>query len=145
MLTACQQSESHSSYNSKRNNSSSCTIGNDTCRPESVQDKKASRMCSMKSIERKVKSQSILITGESGAGKTEAAKQVMKYLAYQSRKKSETLRHHFKSTTNEEVDTTDIVDRILNANSLLESFGNAKTMKNANSSRFGKYTEIGML
>jgi len=68
-------------------------------------------------------SQSILITGESGAGKTETTKFVMKYLAGLA-------------------GGTGMEDRVLETNPILEVFGNAKTIHNKNSSRFGKLIEI---
>lgn len=71
--------------------------------------------------------QSILVTGESGAGKTENTKKVIQYLS-------------LISTAAAEHD--DIHDKIVQANPILESFGNAKTVKNNNSSRFGKFIKI---
>mmetsp|Transcript_3090 Transcript_3090/g.10120 ORF Transcript_3090/g.10120 Transcript_3090/m.10120 type:complete len:594 (-) Transcript_3090:407-2188(-) len=71
--------------------------------------------------------QAIIITGESGAGKTESAKGCMVYLAA-------------VSGGGENVDRTKEI--VLNSNPMLESFGNAKTLRNNNSSRFGKYIEI---
>lgn len=79
------------------------------------------------------KDQSILVTGESGAGKTENTKRIIQYLS--SITSSELQSHHSKSENN--VDT-----KILQANPILESFGNAKTIKNHNSSRFGKFIRI---
>lgn len=76
--------------------------------------------------------QCVIISGESGAGKTESAKLIMNYIADVSSKGG--------------ASTANIVDAvkniILESNPLLESFGNAKTLRNNNSSRFGKYFEI---
>ncbi|XP_075942840.1 unconventional myosin-XV [Anarhichas minor] len=69
--------------------------------------------------------QVIIISGESGSGKTEATKLVLRYL---------TAIHH-KSNRVQQIE-------ILEAAPLLESFGNAKTVRNDNSSRFGKYIEV---
>ena len=74
------------------------------------------------------KNQSILISGESGAGKTVSAKYVMKYLAYIG--------------CNFNVTQGNIEDKILSSNPILEAFGNAKTLRNNNSSRFGKYIKL---
>eukprot|EP00917_Polyrhabdina_sp_WS-2016_P020972 GHVP01045215.1.p1 GENE.GHVP01045215.1~~GHVP01045215.1.p1 ORF type:complete len:667 (-),score=134.13 GHVP01045215.1:15-2015(-) len=72
------------------------------------------------------KSQTIIVSGESGAGKTEATKQIMRYFAAAKSGKS---------------DTT-IQTAILAANPVLEAFGNAKTTRNNNSSRFGRYMQL---
>ena len=78
--------------------------------------------------------QSIIISGESGSGKTEATKKCLQLLTYASRGKlSDSGSFHSSSTLN---------DKLLAANPLLESFGNAKTVRNDNSSRFGKWTQV---
>ena len=81
--------------------------------------------------------QSIVITGESGAGKTETAKLVMQYIAYVSQQTKVRFNH-----TKDSNKYDDIVQRILNSNHLLETFGNCRTVRNNNSSRFGKYIEL---
>uniref|UniRef100_W5KA98 Myosin-7B n=1 Tax=Astyanax mexicanus TaxID=7994 RepID=W5KA98_ASTMX len=80
--------------------------------------------------------QSILITGESGAGKTVNTKRVIQYfatIACVGDKKKEQLSGKLKGT---------LEDQIIQANPLLEAFGNAKTVRNDNSSRFGKFIRI---
>ncbi|THD00197.1 hypothetical protein EYZ11_000388 [Aspergillus tanneri] len=72
--------------------------------------------------------QCVIISGESGAGKTEAAKRIMQYIASVS------------GGTDSSIQQTK--DMVLATNPLLESFGNAKTLRNNNSSRFGKYLEL---
>ncbi|TDH12832.1 hypothetical protein EPR50_G00050340 [Perca flavescens] len=69
----------------------------------------------------------ILISGESGAGKTEASKKILQYYAVSC-----------PSTTL----LNTVRDKMLMSNPVLEAFGNAKTLKNYNSSRFGKYMDI---
>uniref|UniRef100_A0A6Q2XZX3 Myosin, heavy chain 14, non-muscle n=1 Tax=Esox lucius TaxID=8010 RepID=A0A6Q2XZX3_ESOLU len=81
--------------------------------------------------------QSILCTGESGAGKTENTKKVIQYLAHvASSHKTGTLGRN-KDTSQGELER-----QLLQANPILEAFGNAKTVKNDNSSRFGKFIRI---
>eukprot|EP00808_Paulinella_micropora_P011794 g23498.t1 len=78
--------------------------------------------------------QSIIVCGESGSGKTESAKYMMRFLAY--------------TTTSSSVDPSEFAEadkigqQVLDANPILESFGNAKTLINNNSSRFGKFTKM---
>jgi myosin-5 len=75
--------------------------------------------------------QSILVSGESGAGKTETVKIVMSHLAsVHSAASQETDSHHL------------VVQRVLDSHPLLEAFGNAKTVRNDNSSRFGKFIQM---
>ncbi|KAE9604687.1 putative myosin ATPase [Lupinus albus] len=74
------------------------------------------------------KSNSILISGESGAGKTETTKMLMQYLAYLGGRSG--LEGHT------------VEQQVLESNPVLEAFGNAKTGRNNNSSRFGKFVEI---
>ncbi|KAJ6251772.1 unconventional myosin-ie [Anaeramoeba flamelloides] len=76
----------------------------------------------------KRESQAVIITGESGAGKTETAKLIMQYISSVSGGGSSQIEHVKKV--------------VLESNQVLESFGNATTLQNNNSSRFGKYMTI---
>lgn len=94
-------------------------------------------------VVRNARNQSILISGESGAGKTEATKILMKYFALTcgqgvggSKPSSPTTKGP-PSTTK-----TSLEARVLQSNPILESFGNARTVRNDNSSRFGKFIEL---
>uniref|UniRef100_A0A8D3CE73 Myosin Ic, paralog b n=1 Tax=Scophthalmus maximus TaxID=52904 RepID=A0A8D3CE73_SCOMX len=82
---------------------------------------------SYRSMRTERKDQCILISGESGAGKTEASKKILQYYA-------------ITCPASEQVQT--IKDRLLQSNPVLEAFGNAKTLRNDNSSRFGKYMDV---
>ncbi|XP_071547344.1 myosin heavy chain, muscle-like isoform X31 [Panulirus ornatus] len=75
--------------------------------------------------------QSMLITGESGAGKTENTKKVIAYFANVG-----------ASTKKKEEKKQNLEDQIVQTNPVLEAFGNAKTVRNDNSSRFGKFIRI---
>ncbi|RXW21018.1 hypothetical protein EST38_g4844 [Candolleomyces aberdarensis] len=82
--------------------------------------------------------QTIIVSGESGAGKTESAKFIMRYLASVNPPDSKT-----KTKTKFSLDESSEIERqILATNPILEAFGNAKTTRNDNSSRFGKYIQI---
>uniref|UniRef100_M4ADS0 Myosin-10-like n=1 Tax=Xiphophorus maculatus TaxID=8083 RepID=M4ADS0_XIPMA len=86
--------------------------------------------------------QSILCTGESGAGKTENTKKVIQYLAHvASSHKGGTLGRN-KEAVSVRVSQGELERQLLQANPILEAFGNAKTVKNDNSSRFGKFIRI---
>uniref|UniRef100_A0A6Q2Z0L4 Methyl-CpG binding domain protein 3b n=1 Tax=Esox lucius TaxID=8010 RepID=A0A6Q2Z0L4_ESOLU len=80
-----------------------------------------------RTMTREEKNQSIIISGESGAGKTVSAKFTMRYFA----------------VVGGAAQQTSVEERVLASNPIMESFGNAKTTRNNNSSRFGKYIEIG--
>merc|ERR1712038_1778673 len=76
------------------------------------------------------KNQSILITGESGAGKTENTKKVISYFA------------SIGATSKKKEGEPGLEDKIVQTNPVLEAWGNAKTVRNDNSSRFGKFIRI---
>jgi len=81
--------------------------------------------------------QAILCTGESGAGKTENTKKVIQYLAHVAASPKGTKGHGAPDFNQGELE-----QQLLQANPILEAFGNAKTVKNDNSSRFGKFIRI---
>uniref|UniRef100_A0A3P9KFX2 Myosin, heavy chain 14, non-muscle n=1 Tax=Oryzias latipes TaxID=8090 RepID=A0A3P9KFX2_ORYLA len=81
--------------------------------------------------------QSILCTGESGAGKTENTKKVIQYLAHVASSHKSGSLAGVSSVSQGELER-----QLLQANPILEAFGNAKTVKNDNSSRFGKFIRI---
>uniref|UniRef100_A0A8C8BLA1 Myosin VB n=1 Tax=Otus sunia TaxID=257818 RepID=A0A8C8BLA1_9STRI len=80
-----------------------------------------------KQMARDEKNQSIIVSGESGAGKTISAKYAMRFLATVGGSPSE----------------TNIEAKVLASSPIMEAIGNAKTTRNDNSSRFGKYIQIG--
>merc|ERR1719232_2132813 len=85
--------------------------------------------------------QSILCTGESGAGKTENTKKVIQYLAYVAASKPKSS-SHLPASNEGSLSFGELEQQLLKANPILEAFGNAKTVKNDNSSRFGKFVRI---
>ncbi|XP_030649936.1 myosin-10 isoform X1 [Chanos chanos] len=87
--------------------------------------------------------QSILCTGESGAGKTENTKKVIQYLAHVASSHKGRKDHNIPPDSPKPMKFQGELERqLLQANPILESFGNAKTVKNDNSSRFGKFIRI---
>ncbi|KAH8742001.1 myosin [Cryptosporidium ryanae] len=89
------------------------------------------------------RSQSIIISGESGAGKTETSKHVLKYLSFVSnRQRAKETMNVENSVMNSKKDMVTIEECLLSSNPLLEVFGNSKTIRNCNSSRFGKYMKL---
>lgn len=93
-------------------------------------------------------SQSILISGESGAGKTESTKIVMLYLTTlgtahmgdDDNGNGGAIANGGKEENEGDMST---MERVLQSNPILETFGNARTLRNDNSSRFGKFIELG--
>ncbi|KAI1280411.1 Unconventional myosin-Va [Halotydeus destructor] len=77
-------------------------------------------------LERESRNQSIIVSGESGAGKTVSAKFAMRYFASIAGSNA----------------TSNVENRVLASNPIMEAIGNAKTTRNDNSSRFGKYIQI---
>ncbi|KAG7356913.1 ankyrin repeat domain protein [Nitzschia inconspicua] len=93
--------------------------------------------------------QSILVSGESGSGKTVTVKVIMSYLANQSRRslhpstpQCNDAGHHHTWDYGVLADGDGIEAQILSSNPILESFGNARTVRNDNSSRFGKFLQL---
>lgn len=83
------------------------------------------------------KNQTVVVSGESGAGKTVSAKYIMRYFATRESPDNPGAR------TKRGVETmSETEEQILATNPIMEAFGNAKTTRNDNSSRFGKYIEI---
>ncbi|XP_034567790.1 myosin-11-like [Notolabrus celidotus] len=91
--------------------------------------------------------QSILCTGESGAGKTENTKKVIQYLAvvassHKGKKDANAAQPTPQQQQQQQLAYGELEKQLLQANPILEAFGNAKTIKNDNSSRFGKFIKL---
>ena len=95
-------------------------------------------------LKKNCKNQALIVSGESGAGKTVATKNSMQCIAYYfSKFKPEN--NNLNQSNNENnvnENETPLEKKILDCNPILEGFGNAKTVRNDNSSRFGKYIKI---
>jgi myosin-5 len=94
------------------------------------------------------KNQSIIVSGESGAGKTVSAKFVMRYVMVFLLNPSDIV-HFYRyfasvagSRQSNAANNVGIEDRVLASNPIMEAIGNAKTIRNDNSSRFGKFVQI---
>ncbi|CAJ0757419.1 21238_t:CDS:10, partial [Entrophospora sp. SA101] len=88
---------------------------------------------------REEKNQTIVVSGESGAGKTASAKYIMRYFASVDDKEKP---KSAKKVSSNPSGMSEVEEQIMATNPIMESFGNAKTTRNDNSSRFGKYLEI---
>jgi myosin-5 len=90
-------------------------------------------------VEGSSRNQSIVVSGESGAGKTEASKHVMHFLIEADQESGNS---SSEQACDEKVLGEKIKNVLLQSNFILEAFGNSKTVRNDNSSRFGKYIKL---
>ena len=88
---------------------------------------RAYRLCVVDKVD-----QAIVVIGESGSGKTETAKHILEYLAYMAQRRAGA----------ETIDVAQLASTIVSTTPVLEAFGNARTLRNNNSSRFGKWVEV---
>ena len=89
----------------------------------------------LRALDRDRASQSFVISGESGSGKTETCKFILRYLSYRSKRR-------FELAGTPRGGANALEESVLLSNPVLEAFGNAKTLRNDNSSRWGKYTQV---
>ncbi|CAM9958477.1 unnamed protein product [Ectocarpus sp. 12 AP-2014] len=88
------------------------------------------------------RSQSVLISGESGAGKTETTKYLLSYLSHRSSTMEKERREAVPGRRNSIGGRFSVEDSVVMSNPVMEAFANAKTTRNHNSSRFGKYIQV---
>ena len=99
-------------------------------------------------LKKNCKNQALIVSGESGAGKTVATKNSMQCITYYFTKLKEKMDRRESVIYSKNIDNkvikeqTPLEKKILDCNPILEGFGNAKTVRNDNSSRFGKYVKI---
>jgi myosin-5 len=86
--------------------------------------------------------QSILVSGESGAGKTVTTKIIMRYLTILSQRRMNVGSGKGMEGSSQSTDRSSVETQVLQSNPVLESFGNARTIRNDNSSRFGKFIQM---
>ncbi|WWC59169.1 uncharacterized protein I303_101717 [Kwoniella dejecticola CBS 10117] len=86
--------------------------------------------------------QTIVVSGESGAGKTVSAKFILRYFASVDDPSKQSAGGRRREIGGEDDGMSEVEKQILASNPIMEAFGNAKTTRNDNSSRFGKYIEI---
>ncbi|XP_063839620.1 myosin-IIIb-like isoform X4 [Ostrinia nubilalis] len=115
-------------YTTKVNNTSSQQIYQGRCRSDNPPHIYAVADAAHQALMHQKQHQAIVISGESGAGKTESANLLLKQLVFLSKTQS-----------------GNVEEKILQVNPIMEAFGNARTGINANSSRFGKYLDMSMM